>query len=165
MKSLYNLKISQNKLTKFEDIAGLAVLASTLSYLDLSKNEDLEYSPLVHTELLPKLKLIILSIQSTTFSRSAPSYRKETIATSKSLRFLDDRPVTEDERMLAEAWKKGGLVLEKEMRGKIKEKTIEKNNKIYQEMEERTQMAELKQKRVLDKLTHKESKILDKLKK
>lgn len=32
-------------------------------------------------------------------------------------------------------------------------------------MEERNQMAELKQKRVLDKLTHKESKLLEKLKK
>ena len=72
-----------------------------------------------------------MSIQNTTFSRSAPNYRKETIAIAKSLKFLDDRPVTGDERMLAEAWKKGGLVLEKEMRGKIKEKTIEKNNKIY----------------------------------
>jgi hypothetical protein len=38
----------------------------------------------------------ILSLQNTTFNRSVPSYRKETINAGKALMFLDDRPVTED---------------------------------------------------------------------
>jgi hypothetical protein len=36
------------------------------------------------------------------------------------LKFLDERPVTDDERMLIEAWKEGGLKLEKEVRAKIR---------------------------------------------
>ena len=42
-----------------------------------------------------------------------PSYRKETINKLKHLTFLDERPVTKDERMMAEAWKTGGLQAEK----------------------------------------------------
>jgi hypothetical protein len=53
----------------------------------------------------------VLSLQKTTLNREVPSYRKETICASNSLLFLDDRPVTEDERMLAKAWKEGGLLL------------------------------------------------------
>jgi hypothetical protein len=37
------------------------------------------------------------------------------------LLYLDDRPVTKDERKLAEAWKKGGLISEKQARNEINE--------------------------------------------
>jgi len=54
--------------------------------------------------------LSVLTLQKTKFNREVPSYRKETICASNSLLFLDDRPVTEDERMLAKAWKEGGII-------------------------------------------------------
>jgi hypothetical protein len=82
-----------------------------------------------------------------------PSYRKETINAATGLLFLDDRPVSEEERALARAWKQGGLVLEREVRQKIREKLQEKNEKIYDEMEERTKVADEKRKRAYDKLT------------
>jgi hypothetical protein len=65
----------------------------------------------MYSDFLPKMKVTVLSLQGTLIPKNVPSYRKETITVTKSLKYLDDRPVTEDERMLAEAWKKGGLLL------------------------------------------------------
>jgi hypothetical protein len=65
--------------------------------------------------------------------------------------------------MLVNAWKEGGLQLEKQVRASIREKTVEKNNKIYAEMEERNQVVEEKRSRVLAKYTHKESQLLGQL--
>jgi hypothetical protein len=71
--------------------------------------------------------------------------------------------VTEDERMLAEAWKQGGMSQEKEVRAKIREKAIEKNQKLYDEMSERNKVVEDKRARVFAKLTHRESELLSSL--
>ena len=94
-----------------------------------------------------------MSLQNTVFNRSVGSYRKETINVAPTLLFLDDRPVTKDTKLLAQAWKQGGLVLEKYVRQKIREKLQDKQSKIYSEMEERTRIAEEKRKRVFDKIT------------
>ena len=64
--------------------------------------------------------MTVLGLSNTSFSRNVPSYRKETINAVKSLTYLDERPVSPEERMLAEAWKTGGLVLEKQVRAQIK---------------------------------------------
>lgn len=95
--------------------------------------------------------------------RAVPNYRKETILALHQLLFLDDRPVTGDERKLAQAWKKGGLPLEREVRAQIREGTVEKHSKIYQEMEERNQMVEEKRRQVLEKKTQSERATLERL--
>ena len=46
-----------------------------------------------------------LYMKETKFSRGINNYRKEVIFNMKKLSFLDDRPVTEQERLLVEAWK------------------------------------------------------------
>lgn len=95
--------------------------------------------------------------------RAVPNYRKETILALNQLLFLDDRPVTGDERKLAQAWKKGGLPLEREVRAQIRESTVEKHSKTYQEMEERNQMVEEKRRQVLEKKTQSERATLGRL--
>jgi dynein assembly factor 1 len=65
--------------------------------------------------------LTIINVANTLFRRSITSFRKETISRLPSLLYLDDRPVTKDERKLAEAWKKGGLISEKQARNEINE--------------------------------------------
>ncbi len=77
----------------------------------MNGNEDFPFDQLFYSEFLTNMSLItVMSLQKTSFNRQVPSYRKETICASNSLLFLDDRPVTEDERMLARAWKEGGLL-------------------------------------------------------
>lgn len=53
--------------------------------------------------------------------------------------------------------------MEKEARAKIREKILDKQNKIYSEMEERNKVVDDKRSRVLAKLTVKESKMLKEL--
>jgi len=60
-----------------------------LTYLDISGNENLEFSTLLYTEVFNKLKVSVLGLGGTFFSRSAPNYRKETILALKDLKFLD----------------------------------------------------------------------------
>ena len=82
-----------------------------MTCLNLSNNplpEDLELF-----DYLQQIPLLTLFLKDTKFSRGVPSYRKETICRVKKLTFLDERPVTSDERMMAEAWKSGGLQAEK----------------------------------------------------
>ena len=151
---LSQLKIRHNKLTTYESMKAIKQLSNSLTYLDLSSNTDFAYDPLFYSEFLQEMKLVtVLSLQNTVFNRSVGSYRKETINVAPTLLFLDDRPVTEDEKLLAQAWKQGGLVLEKDVRQKIREKLQNKQSKIYSEMEERTRIAEEKRKRVFDKIT------------
>jgi hypothetical protein len=40
------------------------------------------------------MKVSVLGLNSTLFSRSATNYRKEVILAMKELKFLDERPVT-----------------------------------------------------------------------
>lgn len=113
LNDLHTLKLANNRLSSYEAVSGAIVLAESLTYLDLSGNECLDYNPLMYSELLSKMKITVLSLQHTLMSRSVPSYRKTTINAIRSLLFLDEKPVTEEERLLAEAWAKGGIVLER----------------------------------------------------
>jgi dynein assembly factor 1, axonemal len=45
--------------------------------------------------------------------KKVKSYRKNTIADLPHLRYLDDRPVFEDDRRTSEAFSKGGLDAER----------------------------------------------------
>jgi Leucine-rich repeat (LRR) protein len=110
---LHTLKLGNNRLSSYGAVAGVIVLAESLTYLDLSGNESLDYDPLMYSELLSKMKITVLSLQRTLMSRSVPSYRKTTINAIQSLLFLDEKPVTEEERLLVEAWTKGGIVSER----------------------------------------------------
>lgn len=74
------------------------------------------------SDVLSKMsKLKVLMLKDTPFTRMTPSYRKQVILSVSTLTFLDERPVTEDERFLTLAWKKGGLKEEQEARKTIKQ--------------------------------------------
>ena len=56
-------------------------------------------------------------------------YRKHTISVIRTLTFLDDRPVFENERRLNDAWIRGGQQAEQQERKKIEQEKIDKRNK------------------------------------
>lgn len=58
-------------------------------------------------------------LRGTPFPRQFKNYRKVAVAANKQLTFLDDRPVSEMERRLTEAWAKGGAELENIEKTKI----------------------------------------------
>ena len=68
---------------------------------------------------MPNLR--VLYLKGNELTRRVSSYRKTMIAAIPTLDYLDDRPVTDDERRRAEAFKRGHVNAEKEEMEKIKE--------------------------------------------
>jgi hypothetical protein len=110
LSKLTTLNISANLIAKPKNISELSA-NTALTCLNLSSNPLPDDSDLY--TYLEKIPVLTLFLKDTKFSRGMPNYRKEMICKLKSLTFLDERPVTKDERMLAEAWKEGGLQAEK----------------------------------------------------
>ena len=74
--------------------------------LDISNNKLDDVDIIAVLEALPELK--VLYLKGNPVVRKIPSYRKELISRLHHLKHLDDRPVFENERLLARAWKEGG---------------------------------------------------------
>lgn len=80
--------------------------------------------------------LAVLYLNHNPICRKIPNYRKTLISKLKNLKFLDDKPVFEEERLCAEAFARGGIEAEREERKRIKdEETNEhwKRHEIFRE--------------------------------
>lgn len=110
LSNLGTLQLAQNVIETFEDLVGLRECPS-ISCLELNKNriEDPRIIDVLAT--MPHLK--VLKLDGNPITRKVPHYRKAVICRLKNLAYLDDRPVFPDERLLAEAWGRGGLEAEK----------------------------------------------------
>jgi len=104
MKELKTLIISQNRLATAADVEHIATLPE-VSCLDIQKNkiDDLEIVNVL--ERMPKLA--VLYLQGNPVVKKIKFYRKSLIAKLKALKYLDDKPVFEEERLRAEAWCRG----------------------------------------------------------
>lgn len=60
--------------------------------------------------------LAVLYLQNNPICKKIPNYRKTLISSLKNLKYLDDRPVFEEDRRCAEAFAEGGLEQEREER-------------------------------------------------
>jgi len=110
---LNTLLLKRNHLKNVASLTGLKECPS-ISVLDLSENQ-IEDGALVDLlVLLPNLK--VLYLQGNPVCGRIPQYRKTLIARVKTLTYLDERPVSDEERRLAEAWLEGGLEAEKKER-------------------------------------------------
>lgn len=63
--------------------------------------------------------LACLYLRNTTFARRCPQYRRRMVLSIRLLKFLDERPVTSEERRLNDAWGASGKDGENEERRKI----------------------------------------------
>jgi dynein assembly factor 1 len=139
---MWGLNLSDNWVETMENLAELRCLSSltivknrigvnglsdlmelkhtTIGTLDLSDNfiSDPECLP----EVFCKMKhLRVLYLKGNPVVKQIPHYRKTVIASLPELRYLDDRPVFEEDRRYAEAFVAGGLEGEREMRRIVKQ--------------------------------------------
>jgi len=69
---------------------------------------------------MPNLR--VLYMQGNPVTKNIRNYRKTLTHRIQDLKYLDDRPVFEDDRRYAEAFARGGLQEEKEERARLKRK-------------------------------------------
>lgn len=104
---LTNLDLSSNLLKSVESLQGLAEIPSLVS-VNLSSNqiEGSEESLISLFSSMPNLRC--LSLKGNPIVNKIKLIRKKMVSNLKSLTYLDDRPVTSEERRAAEAWLVGG---------------------------------------------------------
>mmetsp|Transcript_6051 Transcript_6051/g.6189 ORF Transcript_6051/g.6189 Transcript_6051/m.6189 type:complete len:476 (-) Transcript_6051:185-1612(-) len=101
MKKLSSLNLASNLLATAEDIQEVTLLES-LQTLDIQHNKINDINIL---EIVSSLKdLRVLYLIGNPVIKSIKHYRKTVIARCKSLKYLDDRPVFDEERRRVEAW-------------------------------------------------------------
>eukprot|EP00658_Telonema_sp_P-2_P009010 TRINITY_DN13411_c0_g1_i5.p1 TRINITY_DN13411_c0_g1~~TRINITY_DN13411_c0_g1_i5.p1 ORF type:complete len:497 (+),score=122.32 TRINITY_DN13411_c0_g1_i5:41-1492(+) len=107
---LNSLQLSQNYIEGYDDLEQL-VECQSLSSIELNKNKIEDPRVIDIFARLPNLK--VLKLDGNPITRKLQSYRKSVICRLKNLTYLDDRPVFPDERLMAEAWGRGGIEAEK----------------------------------------------------
>ena len=129
--------MKRNRIGKngLEDVYGVLECPS-LTVIDISDNfiEDPDILPQV-LEKMPNLA--VLYMQGNPVTKKIKNYRKTLIAKIPTLKYLDDRPVFEDDRRNAEAFDRGGLEEERKEREKItkeKDDAHWKNHEAFKEM-------------------------------
>lgn len=103
--SLSTLQLSSNRIHDISQLAALSEL-SKLSVLDLSKNHIADPAIIDLLCKIPTLK--VLYLKDNPVCEKISPYRKILISRLPALTYLDERPVDDNERLLAEAWARGG---------------------------------------------------------
>ena len=124
---LDNLYLARNRIGRdgLDDLTGLLDCPSITS-LDIQGNkiDDPEVLP----EILMKMpELKVLYLQNNPVCKKIKNYRKTIINAIPGLRYLDDRPVFDDDRRHAEAFCAGGITAEREERELINKEKKEKH--------------------------------------
>lgn len=127
--NLTTLNMSKNALTDANSISHLKE-CKRLTSLDLSKNE-INGNDIVNC-LAGIAKVTSINIAGNPVVSKVAYFRKKMVVACKSLRYLD-RPIFDDERAAAEAWARGGLDAEREMKEKLQQAKRDKERKSTQE--------------------------------
>ena len=70
-------------------------------------------------------KLAVLYLQGNPVCKKIQNYRKTLIVKIPTLKYLDDKPVFDEDRRFAEAWSRGGIQEERTEREKFKQEKEE----------------------------------------
>lgn len=156
MKDLTSLNLAHNNITTAEDLEHI-LLVPSLQSLDLQHNKITDVGIVDIVAQMPDLRVIYL--MGNPVVKSIKHYRKTLIARCKALKYLDDRPVFDEERRRVEAWMavydEGGDVdaaneaerLELKLIRKEKEEVEERNFRAFEDL--MRQGAEIRRQREL----------------
>jgi len=155
LQNLDKLNLASNPLKKLENMENLQNLTTLivekcffntvenireivklkkLNVLNISQNNIEEPEILDVLKELPELK--VLYLKGNPCVKSIRSYRKKVVSSIPTLTYLDDRPIFETERRLADAWAKGGHNAEKEERKRIKEEKDASDKRYHEKFKE-----------------------------
>lgn len=101
MKKLTSLNLANNQISTYEALTHLLEIP-TLQTVDLQHNKIEDPAILDIFAQLPDLR--VLYLMGNPAVKHIRNYRKTVIARCKQLKYLDDRPVFDDERRRVEAW-------------------------------------------------------------
>ncbi len=104
--ALSTLQLKSNRISDISSLESLKGLPK-LSVLDLSDNKLDDPAVLDILAELPELK--VLYLKGNPVVDQIESYRRTVLSRLRNLKYLDDRPVFEDERRAVTAWAKGML--------------------------------------------------------
>lgn len=125
--SLSNLLLKRNRIgiKGLSDLQGLIGLGKEFTVLDISDN--LIDEPKIVDEILTKFEdLRVIYLNGNECVRKIPNYRKTLISKIGSLKYIDDKPVFDDEKRFALAFARGGYEEERKERQKYREEIREK---------------------------------------
>lgn len=128
--SLDTLYLKRNRLGRDErgDLESLKGLLDcpSLACIDLGENELSD--PAILEEVIYKMpNLKVLYLHNNPVCKKIDHYRKKIISSIPNLRYLDDRPVFEEDRRRAEAWARGGMEEERAEMKRIKKEKEDKH--------------------------------------
>eukprot|EP00842_Homolaphlyctis_polyrhiza_P002333 jgi/Hompol1/30/HPOL_003834-RA len=130
---LKTLQISHNFLSTASDIENL-VTCPSITVLDLSNNKLDDVGIIDILEQLPELA--VLNLMGNPVIRKIQSYRRSMVSRCKSLTYLDDRPIFENERLATEAWAIGGVEAERAERERQREAEQESQRRNFEAMQQ-----------------------------
>lgn len=96
----------------------------SIKVLDISDNY-IEDERILEEVIYKMPNLRVLYMQGNPVTKKIRNYRKTLTHRIPDLKYLDDRPVFEDDRRFAEAFARGGMTEEKEERAKYKKEKDE----------------------------------------
>ena len=125
--NLSNLLLKRNRIgiKGIEDLKGLLELGKEIAVIDLSDN--LIEDPNIVEEILTKfVDLRVIYLKGNDVVRKIPNYRKTLISKIDTLKYIDDKPIFDDEKRFALAFARGGYEEEKKERARYREEQRQK---------------------------------------
>lgn len=135
-KKLNSLLLKRNKIGFEEgDLDGLLELSPTVTVIDISDNK-INDADIIDKYLISISGLKVLYMFGNECARKIPHYRKTLTYKLQQLRYIDDKPIFEDEKRFAIAFAKGGLEEEKKEREKYRQEKKDEQIKRIQDFQD-----------------------------